>query len=192
MRFKNWFHENLQPDKERQLQQVWADTFKSLGLGGLTDEDAAQQSLSKITFGARSMGRGPDSTFKGKQAVRKRLENGQIFNRLEQLSDPNLRKTIEDTRKWLDTEDGQHSANASTTVSTLLQKLFGPYFQKFIDSDFPKPDQAKAQVQPMPPKQTGTSQQEPPYLRSGLCLIVSDYANRPFIPPIRADTSCVR
>jgi len=24
-----------------------------------------------------------------------------------------------------------------------------------------------------------------PYLRSGLCLIVSDYANRPFIPPIR-------
>ena len=147
-----------------ELQKIWADTFKALGVGGLSDEDAAQQSLGKITFGSRNPDR-TNSTFKGKQAVSKRLENGQIFQRLQKINDPDIQKGVEETRKWLDTQEpeGQAGAgtNASTTVSSLLQKLFGPkYFPQFIDGDFPKADQAKAQVQPQPPKD-GTEMQAP-------------------------------
>lgn len=160
-RFRFWLAERMQSERDNQLQRIWADTFKALGLGGLSDEDAAQQSLSKVTFNQRS----PDShgnTFKGKQAVRKRLENGQIFNRLEQLNDPEIRKNIEDVRRWLDSNDGDTSSNASTTVSNLLQKIFGQdTFQKLIDSDFPKQDDAKAQVQPMPPSNMGQEMPNP-------------------------------
>lgn len=162
-RFRTWLVESLQSQKLKELQTVWADTFKALGVGGLSDEDAAQQSLSKITFGDRNPHRNAESTFKGKQAVRKRLENGQIFARLERYGDPELKQSVEDTRRWLDLKDKDHAANGSTTVSTLLQKLFGDkYFQQFIDQDFPKTDQAKAQVQPQPPKDsTGTPAQTP-------------------------------
>lgn len=149
----------MQSQKEEELQRIWADTFKALGVGGLSDEDAAQQSLSKITLNQRSPDHDQNSTFKGKQAARKRLENGQIFSRLEKLGDPELRQGVEDARRWLDTQDADHEANASTTVSTLLQRLFGEKnFQTLIDSDAPKADTAKAQVQPQPPKDVG---QEP-------------------------------
>lgn len=157
MRFKIW--EALENEKAKQLQAIWADTFKALGVGGLSDEDAAQQSLSKITFNNRNPDR--TSTFKGKQAVRKRLENGQIFSRLEKMADPDIKKGMEDTRRWLDTQDNEHSANASTTVSVLLQKLFGRYYQEFIDSDMPRVDQAKAQVQPQPPKADPAGSSQP-------------------------------
>jgi hypothetical protein len=70
MKFKE-FAQNS--ENQAELQRIWGDTFKSLGVGGLSDEDAAQQSLSKITFGSRNPDRA-NSTFKGKQAVRKRLE----------------------------------------------------------------------------------------------------------------------
>lgn len=142
----------MQTERETELQRIWSDTFKALGVAGLSDEDAAQQSLSKITFNQRSPERS-DSVFKGKQAVRKRLENGQIFSRLKHLGDPEVDKNVEEVRKWLDSQE--HDANASTTVSNLLQMMFGPdRFHKFIDSNFPKPDEAKAQVQPQPPKQS--------------------------------------
>lgn len=149
--FKVWLEDN-QSQKVAELQKIWADTFKALGIGGLSDEDAAQQSLSKITFGQRNQGQ--VDTFKGKQAARKRLENGQVFMRLEKLADPELKKSVEDAKRWLDQNAPGHEANASTTVSNLLQKLFGPYFQKFIDSDIPKIPEAKAQMQPQPPKET--------------------------------------
>jgi hypothetical protein len=153
MRFKIWL-EDMQSHKDADLQSIWRDTFKALGIGGLSDEDAAHQSLSNIQFGQRSPDR--KSVFKGKQAVRKALENGQIFARLERTNDPDLRKHVEDARKWLDTQEPGSAANASTTVSVLLQKLFGDeIFQKFIDSDFPKKDTATAQVQPQPPKPDG-------------------------------------
>lgn len=162
IRFKTWL-ETAQTDKREneELQRIWADTFKALGIGGLSDEDAAQQSLSKITFNSRS-GESPNSTFKGKQAVSKRLENGQIFNRLEKLNSPEIKKNIEDARKWLDTRDPGHAANASTTVSTLLQKLFGQEnFQRLIDADFPKIDTVKAKVPAQPPKQDVTGPEAP-------------------------------
>lgn len=150
-RFKNWLNESMQTERDSELQSIWADTFNALGVAGLSDEDAAQQSLSKITFNQRNSNQ--NSPFKGKQAVRKRLENGQIFARLEKSNDPELRKNVENVRKWLDTHSDQES-NGSTTVSNLLQMLFGDEtFQKLIDSDFPKLDKAKAQVQPMPPKE---------------------------------------
>lgn len=155
--FRLWL-ESLQTEKEKQLRAIWADAFKALGVGGLADEDAAQQSLSKITYGQRGTGT-QVSNFKGKQAVRKRLENSQIFARLEKLGDPELRKAVEETRRWLDHHEPGNEANASTTVSVLLQKLFGQEnFNRFIDSDVPRADTAKAQVQPMPPKQDGASQ----------------------------------
>jgi hypothetical protein len=148
MKFRTWINENLRSEKERQLHDIWADVFKALGIGGLSDEDAAQQSLSNITYGQR----GPDkkNLFKGKTAVRKRLEGSQIFDRLQQISDPELRKSVEAARHWLDSDD---QANASTTVSVLLQKLFGDEnFQKFINSEVPQGPEPKAQVQPQPPK----------------------------------------
>jgi hypothetical protein len=164
--FKTWL-ENIDP-KMKELQAIWADAFKALGIEGLSDEDAAQQSLSKITFNQRS-GETQNNVFKGKRAASKRLENEQIFNRLEKLNDPDIKKNIEDVRKWLDTTDPEHAANASTTVSTLLQKLFGQEtFQQFIDSDFPKVDSVKAEMPPQPPKQdTGVPPEAPAPDNSG-------------------------
>lgn len=171
MRFKIWItNEVANVNRDKQLQDIWSDTFKALGIGGLSDEDAAQQSLSKITYNQRSS-ENPNSTFKGKQAVRKRLENGQIFDRLEKLNDPEVKKNIEDVRKWLDTKEVGHSANASTNVSNLLEKLFGKEtFQKFIDADFPKKDDAKAEVQPQPPKQDLTGPNAPAPANQGASL----------------------
>lgn len=152
MRFRQWINENFQSEKNSDIQKIWTDTFNALGIGGLSDEDAAQQSLSKITYNSRNSDN-DSSTFKGKQAVRKRLENGQIFSRLEKIGDPEIEKNLENVKRWLDSNDGKNTTNSSTTVSGLLQKLFGQKnYENFIDSKFPKADQAQAKVQPMPPK----------------------------------------
>jgi hypothetical protein len=138
-RFKKWIIEenSRKEEKMSKLKDIWSDFFKALGIEGLSDEDAAQQSFSRIRLNQRS--RGTNSTFKGKQAVRKRLENNQIFQRLLNLNDPEIRKNVENVRSWLDKKDVGYSANASTTVGILLEKLFGKEtFQKFIDADFPK------------------------------------------------------
>ncbi len=153
--WKTWFETRQRDEKLRQLHHIWSDTFKALGVNGLSDEDAAHQSLSRINYNDRSSG--TQSTFKGKQATLKRLENGQIFQRLLQLQDPDLVKAVEDAKNWLghSGEDGASGeTNASTTVSTLLQKMYGPYFQKLIDADFPDmsgENEPVAQVEPQPP-----------------------------------------
>lgn len=155
MRFKIWF-ENMQSDKDQKVQQLWADTFRALGVDGPKQIDAAHMSLSNFTFGHNNAGNGEGgkATFKGKKAVLKRLENSDIFNRLQALGDPQLKKQVEDVRKWLGTEEPGQSANASTTVGKLLERLFGgDIFNQLIDPDFPKVDKAKAQVEPQPPKQ---------------------------------------
>jgi hypothetical protein len=103
----------MQSEKDLQLQKIWKDVFKALGIDGLADEDAGQQSLSKITFGARSPerirnrdGGSGANVFKGKHAASKALENGQIFAALEKIGDPEIaRKAVEMTRKWLDTDE---------------------------------------------------------------------------------------
>lgn len=164
--FRHWL-EALESDKDKQIQAIWADTFKALGVGGFSDEDAAHQSLSKITYGQRRGMRSymdsesGTSTFKGKKAAYKRLENGQIFNRLAQLNDPEISKNIEDTKAWL----GQNNVknNGDTTISTVLQKLFGPErFEQLIDSDVPHVDSKLTKAPAQPPKQDmGMNQPEP-------------------------------
>lgn len=146
----------MRSERDSQLQKIWRDAFRALGIGGLTDEDAAQQSLGKITFGARSperldSGDERKNVFRGKQAASKALENGQIFSALQALDDPEINKNVEVVRKWL----GGSGDTAGATVGTLLERLFGKdTFTKFIDRDFPRDDDAKASVEPQPPKQT--------------------------------------
>jgi hypothetical protein len=141
----------MSTDKDKKVQEIWKNVFDVLGVGGFNPEDAASESLSKINFGRQS---GEKTTFKGKKAVLKRLANGQIFDKLKQVGDPELAKTVERAEQWLGTEESEpeHSSNASTTVGELLKMLFGQkYFDSFIGSDFPK-DNAKAKVQPQAPK----------------------------------------
>lgn len=155
MKFKIWL-EDLQSDRTQQLQKIWSDVFKALGIDGESSEDNAVKSLSRIKFGR---GDNDPNVFQGKKAVLKRLENGQIFSQLSQLGDPEINNQIEATKRWLNSSEGSAdgktnvNANADTTISRLLQNLFGQkYFQQFIGSDFPQADQAKAQVEPQPPK----------------------------------------
>lgn len=148
MKFIIWL-ENKEKEKIEELQDIWKSTFESLGIDGLSDEDGAQQSLSKINFNSRNQEQ--NNVYKGKRAVSKRLENYQIFNRLKKLNDPDVLKNLENTKKWLNQKD---KYNASTTVGELLKKLFGlDTFEKFINADFPKTDDTKAKPESMPPKQ---------------------------------------
>lgn len=158
MRFKIWL-EDIQSERMQQLQSIWSDVFRALGVDGEAPEDNALKSLSRITYGHGSNGARDQNEFQGKKAVRKRLENGQIFSRLEKLGDPDIADQVEATKRWLDSNEGSAdgktnvNANADTTISKLLQNLFGQkYFQQFIGDDFPKTDQAQAQVPPQPPK----------------------------------------
>jgi hypothetical protein len=151
-KFRIWL-EDHESQKNQQMRDIWSDTFKALGIGGLADEDAANQSLSKITYGQRAS-TGSSSTFKGKKAAYKRLENGQIFNRLLQLQDPELVKQVQDAKQWLGTNDDDPKTqnNGDTTVSTLLQKLFGKTYQQLIDSDAPVADAKLNKAPQMAPK----------------------------------------
>lgn len=156
--FKIWL-EDYESQKNQQIRDIWRDTFKALGVGGLSDEDAAYQSLGKITYGQRAP-TGSASTFKGKKAAYKMLENGQIFNRLLQLQDPNVVRNVEDTKKWLGTneDDAKNQNNGDTTVATLLQKLFGQdNYHQLIDSDAPIGGAKLNKVEPVPPKNDMTS-----------------------------------
>lgn len=152
--FKNWL-ENDETQRNQQIRNIWTDTFKALGVGGLSDEDAAYQSLGKITYGQRAAASGSASTFKGKKAAYKMLEGGQIFNRLLQLQDPKLVKQVQDVKQWLGTndDDPKNQNNGDTTIATLLQKLFGQdNYQHLIDSDAPVVDAKLSKAPQMPPK----------------------------------------
>lgn len=150
--FRIWL-EDHDSVKQQQLRDIWSDTFKALGIGGLADEDAAYQSLGKITYGQR-VPSGANSTFKGKKAAYKRLENGQIFNRLLQLQDPQINQQVQSTKEWLgsNNDDPKTQNNGDTTVATLLQMLYGPMYQQFIDSDAPVGDAKLNKAPAMPPK----------------------------------------
>ena len=151
-KFSIWL-EDHESQKNQQIKDIWSDTFKALGIGGLSDEDAAYQSLGKITYGQRAPS-GDASTFKGKKAAYKRLENGQIFNRMLQIQDPELVKQVQDVKHWLGTNDDDPKTqnNGDTTVSTLLQKLFGQTYQKLIDSNAPVDDAKLTKAPQMAPK----------------------------------------
>lgn len=182
-KFKIWF-EAIDSKENKEIRSIWADTFKALGIEGLPDEDAAQQSLSKIVFNQRSPEDRKSTVYKGKRAARKRLENNQIFSRLEKLNDPEIQKNIENVRKWLDTTDPKLSANASTTVSELLRRIFGPeLFERFIDGSFPKINAPEQPTEPEPLEQP----ESPP--EANVPLDVADAppeANAaPVMPPVQ-------
>lgn len=152
--FKFWL-ENDESQRNQQIRNIWTDTFKALGVSGLSDEDAAYQSLGKITYGQRAASSGSTSTFKGKKAAYKMLEGGQIFNRLLQLQDPKIVKQVQDVKQWLGTndDDPKNQSNGDTTIATLLQKLFGQEnYQHLIDSDGPVVDAKLNKAPQMPPK----------------------------------------
>lgn len=157
MTFKFWLENSN--NKATELRQIWSDTFKALGIGGLSDEDAAQQSLSRINYNQRGIGN--NSTFKGKNAALKRLENDQIFARLQKIGDPDISKGVDQVKTWLGTESSDQP-NASTTVAVLLQKLFGQKnFESLINSKTPQ-IAVKPEMQPQPPKPSSEPTGVPP------------------------------
>lgn len=145
MRFRVWFEGTeqppvLPPEKQKELQDIFDDAFHALA-GPRKKESGLTMSLSDLEFGKIS----------GREAARKTLENKQIFRRLEELGDPTVAGNIKVTQDWL---NSKIPPNSDTTISGLMEKLFGKdNFYKFSGSDAAKPDMAKAQVQPQPPKQ---------------------------------------
>lgn len=153
--FRIWL-EDFESEKARKVQDIWHDAFQTLGVGGLSDEDAILQSLSNLNYGRRDDNGDNNNTIKGKKAAIKRLENGQIFQRLLDLQDPEITKNVHRAKEWL----GQQSdkQNADTTVATLMKILFGDNYQKLVDSDVPDVGGGKlTKAEPQPPK-NGTEQ----------------------------------
>ncbi len=158
MRFKNWIlkEASMDANKTKQLQDIWKDTFTAL-VGKIDTKNAINVSFSDINYSSNS--NDAQSNFKGKQAVLKSLENGQIFNRLQKLNDPEIEQRIQDVKAWLGKDS---KSNSDTTIGNLLEKLFpSDFFDKNIGSDFPKSDNAKAKVPPQPPKQDLTGPNAP-------------------------------
>jgi len=152
-KFSIWL-ENYESQKNQQIKDIWSDTLK-IFTGSLSVEDAAYQSLGKITYGDRSNPSGSASTFKGKKAAYKHLENKQIFNRLLGTKDPQIIKQVQDTKNWLghNNDDPKNQSNGDTTISTLLQKLFGQETsQHLIDSGAPVDDAKLTKAPQMAPK----------------------------------------
>lgn len=158
MRFKIWItNETVVEDKDKQLYDIFSDTFKALGISGFKKTDMLGEPLGKI------VGDNEDSNgmLKGKKAVSKNLSTGQIFDRLKRLNDPEISQNVEDTRKWLDTMDQKHSANADTTVGGLLSRLFGKKYNDFIGKDAPQKEEPKAKVPNQPPRENLTKPNAP-------------------------------
>lgn len=138
-KFKLWL-ENFETEKYQKLKNIWEDAFKALGINGLGDDNAISQPLGRITYGQRSgMASG---NFKGKKAAYKMLENAQIFTRLLSLQDPEIVKNVEDSKRWLGTNDNdpKYQNNADTTIGSLFQKIFGNYYHKLLNTDSPTAD----------------------------------------------------
>ena len=145
--FREWLviHEGRQEERAAQIQKLWKDTFRALGLEGLSDEDAVQQSLSRLRFNSRSGG-GEQTNFSGKQAVLKRLESGGVVAAFDALGDPELKGNSEAVRRWLGVRG---DSSASTTVGVLLRRLFGEdLYGRLLSGDTPVPDATPETPQP--------------------------------------------
>jgi len=157
MKFKLWI-EDRQEKLEKQVEKIWKDTIKLL-VGGQGEEDAATKTLKQVTQDS-------SPTESPRTVVRHLLANNQVFNRLQQLGDPDIAKDIEKTQEWLDQaeEDRGEGKPPAKKVSTLLQYLFGNRFGALMGKDVitPETDTAKAQVPPMSPKQDVMPPQQDP------------------------------
>lgn len=145
IRFSNWF-ESENRDSEIELKRIWDDTFKALGVDGNgSDADKIVLSLSNVEFDRRSSG----SPYKGRIAVMKRLDDGQIFDRLNKLNDPKVSQQVANTQQWINSDS---SSNGSTTIGTLMQKLFGDNFDRLIDSKLPSMEKTLEKPDPQNPE----------------------------------------
>lgn len=163
MNFRVWL-EGLESERAKKIQDLWAKTFDALGVEGLDREDILPWSLSKITFGQDNPSvAGKKNTFKGKQAVLKRLTRANVLSELKQL-DPELAKHVAATEQWLGFEENEKT-NANTTVGTLLQKMFGGYFGNLLNSKQPDAGNQeklkKAPPRPPQPSPTNTPAPQP-------------------------------
>lgn len=152
-------HGVQQDDKTEKLKELWNRAFQSLGIDGLDKQDATLTPLSGIKFGHSPSKEGDPkskSNTQGKNAVLKRLENGQIINDLSQIS-PELAQNAKATVGWLGADKKDGDMIAAPTVTDLLKRLFGTdNFETLIGKNFPTSDEAKPQVPPQPPKGDGT------------------------------------
>jgi hypothetical protein len=151
-RFKTWIiTEELNEKREEKLQDIWKSTLTAL-LGPLDPDTNLGISLSQITD-KQSGSDNKVSTFKGKQAAIRLLNRYNVFNDLGKLQDPEIKQGIEDTKAWLGQQEPGHAANASTTISVLLQKLFGEKnYEKLSNKEATNKDDVKAKAPIQPPK----------------------------------------
>lgn len=164
MRFKIWIEGQDLVGKDSKMAEIWNMAFDALGIGGMDKLDAEHMSLSKIQYGRGPTAGSEKKLESGKRAVSKRLQP--VFQRLKELGDPELAKNVEMVQKDLDSTEADRPGdkegpfvahNASTTVGEMLKKLFGDKNYNVFSGQSPaQPDQAKAQVQPQPPKQNPT------------------------------------
>lgn len=149
--FRRWLFESQGMERDKKISDLWNKTFDALGVEGLERDDVMPWSLSKITIGQKNPTGPNKSVFRGKQAALKRLTRANIFQELGNL-DPELKQTATDVQGWLGMNDDDKSNNGSTTVGTLLQKLYGPYFNKLVGSSYPnQTDDAKLKKAPPQP-----------------------------------------
>lgn len=124
MRFKTWIlleqDKPLRKEQQERVEKLYQDVFKALQLAG--DTTQTQKSLSDI----QDNNVGPDSPpRKGPMVVLKKLEQAQIFNRIEQLQIPSLTQRAHDVQNYLQKIANDQQIGPADTLGQLLNKLFG-------------------------------------------------------------------
>lgn len=116
--FKFWLEANLRREQQQQVQTLYDLVVKTL-LGSASGQ--TQLSLGDIKDDA---GANQPPNPKGSSAALKKLDQAQVFQKLQALNIPDLSTRAHDTQIWLQ----QISKNMSptATVGGLLNRLFGP------------------------------------------------------------------
>ena len=154
--WKLWLENRLEQEGLRKLKEVWQQALQSLGISGLKPTDALATGLSDIEY---RLERTPP--VKGGTAALKKLNNGQIFDKIK-AADTNLTDHVEEAEKWLNKISNDGKAHGAT-VGDLMQRLFGEKFNELSGDDTPDlGTDAKAEVPAQPPKpDNGLNQDQP-------------------------------
>ncbi len=138
--FRRWLAEN-DSQKEQMLRHAWNQIFDKLEISGIGKKNALQYSLSQLEVDGGQRG----VASRGKAAVAKKLKD--VFDVMRSIQDPDIQKNVDNAEYWLNSDKG---ANASTTLKTLLEKLFGQEtFEKFLVSPDKTPSLPKQPSQPI-------------------------------------------
>jgi hypothetical protein len=135
-----------------QVQKLYDLTVKSL-LGAAKD----QFHLSLSDISDDQAGPGTPPTHKGPQVVLKKLTDGQVFQKLQQIGDTELAQRASETQNWLSKVAHDQRIGPKDTVGELLNRLFGKdaveiYGQRKWQSQPMMQQQAPRQRMPMPPQ----------------------------------------